>query len=615
MGLWLTSAAQVHAQWTTQVISLRAGWNAVYLEVQPEPRAIEHVVGNLPVESVWMWNRRVAPVEFIQDPRELVPPQPDWLVYVNNGHPFAGQRNLHTLLGGRSYLVKLRAGSPTTDWTVKGKPSLRRPDWLLDSYNFAGFSLPPDSTSTFGSFFGGSVAQRSGPFHRLNASGAWVPVADPANTPLQRGESFWVMSRGPSDFAGPLDVTVEQQRAVNFGRTLVEQTVRIRNRSASAMSLALRVLPSDSTPTDAQAPIVAGSVPLDYWRDDFEGREVGWANLSGTLTRSSVPAGGEWVLRLAVRRRDMPRYTGAIGASGASYQAILEVSDAARSVRQLVPVTSDGLYEYGASGAAGGRRSLASPPVEVSPRAGLWVGSVSITNVSEPSGVNPSLPTPTTSEFQFRVLLHVDATGNARFLQKVLQMWQDGTYKEVPDVINPQRKVKVVDVPGRYVLVTDDRLIPEFKGAALRDGQPVGRRFSTAAFAFREPIPMTAEGEFGADGSKVVCPVVLRHDDPLNPFIHRYHPDHNNKDERFGDLPTHDGPAGPDTSESFTIRREVELTFGQQLSDGISVGDGDRRLLGRYRETIVGLHKNMLYMSGPFELHHASRIPVLNDGR
>ncbi len=49
------------AQWTTQTIPLRPGWNAVFLEVQPEPRECEALFSGLPIESAWGWNKRFFP--------------------------------------------------------------------------------------------------------------------------------------------------------------------------------------------------------------------------------------------------------------------------------------------------------------------------------------------------------------------------------------------------------------------------------------------------------------------------------------------------------------------------------------------------------------------------
>ena len=78
VGLCLFPAITL-GQWTTQTIVLRPGWNAVYLEVQPEPRDCDSIFAKLPVESVWGWNRRFTTVQFIQDANQLLPGRPDWL--------------------------------------------------------------------------------------------------------------------------------------------------------------------------------------------------------------------------------------------------------------------------------------------------------------------------------------------------------------------------------------------------------------------------------------------------------------------------------------------------------------------------------------------------------
>ena len=50
-------------------------------------------------------------------------------------------------------------------------------------------------------------------------------------------------------------------------------------------------------------------------------------------------------------------------------------------------------------------------------------------------------------------------------------MWKPGTFT------NDSRGQPVVAAPGRYVLLTDETLLSQFEGAAVRNGQPAGRRF------------------------------------------------------------------------------------------------------------------------------------------
>jgi hypothetical protein len=187
-------------------------------------------------------------------------------------------------------------------------------------------------------------------------------------------------------------------------------------------------------------------------------------------------------------------------------------------------------------------------------------------------------------------------------LQKVLQMFKPGTLK--PDPQNPG--FQIVDVPGRYVLVTDDNLIPQFEGSALRDGQSVARRVSSPAFGFSAPILMAGAGEFGA--GKFTGEIGIGYDDPLNPFKHSYHPDHDNLDERFEEKI-------PEGTESFSITRVVELEFTEADPERLTLaGWGDNQFGGIYRERVTGLHTRTIHASGTFRLMQVSRVGVLNDG-
>ena len=67
-----------------QKFTLKPGWNAVFLEVRPEPRDPATVFADLPAgSSVWTWLSRESSVEFIQDPSEDLWGQPNWHVYFN----------------------------------------------------------------------------------------------------------------------------------------------------------------------------------------------------------------------------------------------------------------------------------------------------------------------------------------------------------------------------------------------------------------------------------------------------------------------------------------------------------------------------------------------------
>jgi hypothetical protein len=590
--LWVSG---VQAQWTTQSIQLRAGWNAVFLEVQPAQDDCDAAFAGLPVESVWAWNRRVSTVQFIQDPGTLVLGQPDWLTYVPPGDPAYGARDLHALEGGRAYLIKLRSGASTVMWDVVGSPVHRAIEWLPDSLSFVGFPLGPTGQPTFQSFFSGSPAHAGQRMYRLSAAGQWEAIANPATAVLRWGEAYWVYCRGASSFAGPVRLGMGQREGLLYGRLLTEQTLRIRNDASSPRTFSVQVVTS-MAPPDGSYPVLAGPVPLSYYRVDAANRQFGWVPFSGPLNRLNVQPGEEWVLRLEVNRARMESFNPPAGHNGVLYQGLLQVSSEF-GVRQWVAVSAEGLRALPVVGLA---RQLEFEP---EPHAGLWVGAAVVNRVSQPSKLSsPDSPLPVGSPLQFRLLVHVDTEGNVRLLQKVLQMFRPGTLK--PDPEDPGRSV--IDEPGREVLVTDDALTSAFSGVTLRDGRSVARRLSSSAFSFREPVLLSGEGRFGAGA--FAGDLEVGYDDPLNPYKHRYHPEHDNLDDRFEVLMG-------EGAEAFSIGRRIELEFTPDDPESLTLaGWGDTQLGGHYRETITGLHHRPILVSGTFRLTRASRVGVLNDG-
>ena len=163
---------------------------------------MESVFEGIPVESVWAWNQRFDSIQFVADPNELVAGQPEWLQYRPPSDPIAFRNNLHILIGGRAYLIKL-GGSDPFIWTVTGRPNIRLTDWLPDSYNLVGFLLDSSAPPTFQDFFAPSVQQNGQEMYRLNSAGDWGLIADPANTAMREGEAYWVFSDGASEYSGP----------------------------------------------------------------------------------------------------------------------------------------------------------------------------------------------------------------------------------------------------------------------------------------------------------------------------------------------------------------------------------------------------------------------------
>ena len=638
---WLLAAAPLWAQTVTQTFTLRPGWNALWLEVEPASTRVGAVMAGLPVESVWSFRARSGSVDFIQDPAEPVWNRDKWLLYTPTNRLESFQNDLFHLQANHAFLVKLTNTASVT-LAVSGRPSLQAPAWAPNAFTLRGFPVDPASPPAFGAFFAASPAHcdaasgRLQRIYRLSAAGQWT-LAGPADL-MQAGEACWVYTAGASSYQGPASVLPKLGDGLNYGLELESASLLCRNLTASPKTLRV---------TDLSAPAAS---TLSYCVFDAAAG-LAWAPLPSPHWVTLAPSGTPAELRLAARRQDMP-------AEGC--QTVLEITDGA-GLRYLVPVRAGklaGAASLGGGGVSGksapkGAPKSSGPQAEAEGHFGLWLGAAAISAVSEAhygalatnyyaigaSGAalplntpglvvqtnwiavsnlggfhtNPvvivkdeatgrslpvyprveragagAAPTPTRTEFPLRLLIHVDATGASRLLKEVIQMWKPGTFT------NDSRGQPVVAAPGRYVLLTDETLLSQFEGAAVRNGQPAGRRFSTAGFDFPSTpsanyLPLTG---WMARTNTLRGAIQLGPGVGANPFRHRYHPDH---------------------AQGLAVTRDFELEFTNAAPSAASApGESYSLMSGIYRETVGGLHKSNIVASGTFTLRRVAAVAALN---
>lgn len=212
--------------------------------------------------------------------------------------------------------------------------------------------------------------------------------------------------------------------------------------------------------------------------------------------------------------------------------------------------------------------SLLAGPAFSQTTAGLWTGEITLDKVSEVHfrQTTGTTPTAASTPFTMRVLVHVDAAGNAKLIKEAVLM-------------------KTTGATPAPVIVTQPNLIPNFQGIVERGGKLVGRRFSTASF------PMTADslaltGALAA-GNSSTGTVILPAANPVNPSRHKYHPDL--------------AAAGVEVSRAIIL--------------GIAAGESaaDHKLLGTWTESITGLHKDAIRISGAVTLTRVSTVATLNN--
>ena len=548
----LAAAGELAAQTTTQQIPLRSGWNAVYLEVQPRNADPAAVFGAMPpgllVEAVWMWNGRAVGPDFIQDVSEALVRQPGWLAWF----PSETENFLSTLKsvgGGRAYLMKVSGAAQT--WSLTGTPVTAKIEWIPSSLNLTGLYVDPDNQPLFGAYLAASPAHAGRPVYTLDSSGAWRAVN--ANSErIEPGIAYWFDVQGGSSYQGPISVVVDGL-SLEYGQSLTEREVSAVS-AGPAGTASLRVLAAPD------------AVPLRYWKLGTNGATE-WPAFPAQHSLA-VDAGSSSTARLAIDRTAF---------SADRITAVLEATTSTGG-RWLFPLaasrTNSGASIFEESSQL--RRGVVAMDAPVA-TAGLWVGSVQVDKVNNAQeGV--STPLSTESPFALRLILHVDGGGTVKLLKQVLQMWQNG-----PNA----------STPGHYVLVDDLSLAANYQGAALRDGVPVARRVSSIGFDFAGNS-LTLGGSF-ASGSTLSCSIDVPRDLPTNPFRHKYHPDHQNAD-----------PA-----TTFDITRTISIALSAtdpQSSDPPS----DSNMFGAYTETITGLHKNTIHLSGTLRLKRASLVAELN---
>jgi hypothetical protein len=201
---------------------------------------------------------------------------------------------------------------------------------------------------------------------------------------------------------------------------------------------------------------------------------------------------------------------------------------------------------------------------------------------ADPSGRRPLSRNDTFGKvrrpYKLRLLFHRDSDGNTRLLQRVYSG---------------------LDKDGRIILSNRESALDASRLALAARMSAVHLPFST------ENVPWPCEGTLGLTGN-LEATVTTAHDDHAgSPFLHTYHPDHDNRDARFEKFVNAGSGIG---RESWKIIRGMRFTF-QDQDPGQLAGSkvfgtldwGSGLIGGEYREiiTLVGKQINFVENSNP----------------
>ena len=165
------------------------------------------------------------------------------------------------------------------------------------------------------------------------------------------------------------------------------------------------------------------------------------------------------------------------------------------------------------------------------------------------------------------LLLHRDASGVTRIVQQVF----------------------VASQTSGVILAAGEKLLPA--------GVKASGRMSVASLPVGT-IRSAASGSIGRSGFSVF-EILLDYDSDSNPFVHRFHPDHDNLDARFETKL----PAG---RESLTVKRTVTLEFLPSVAGVTDPSWGSTMLGGTYTEVVEGLRSVPVTISGSFVINRVT---------
>lgn len=576
-GFCLFLSIPLSAQWMTQTFELTDGWNAVYLQVHPVDNACATVFSGQPIEVVSWWCRDESALgEFDETPDQPLPPEPD----MRNWYPDnPAASTFHSMLGGESYLIHTTA--PTT-LSIRGIPAMPNKKIILGWPNLLGINAPTLENVMLSEYFAFFTDKlETLPYATVKSDG--TIQRQPSSYQPKIGQSLWVSTtgEGTDEYAGPFNLSLDSAaNIIQFGGVLSPRTLRIRNNADFTRTVHIYHIDSE-TPPAGQGEL-AGKVPLmksvldwsaGYPRETYEEIIFPWI--------TEIEAESEIEIKM------IPEIA-AMSVSQGDYQSILVISDQGSPDNH--PDLTEGRCRYYVGVRAEGDLAEQTQPT------GLWIGNVVLDNVNRAkmlSGTQPAWdpealqPAPHT--FGFRVILHVDEYGQTRLLKEVF----------------------IASVPQGLLNNGNTLLAGREAAATFRAQNPdaVIRRISSANFPFMPPLQLNGGG-FASAQAELTGEFILSHDDRVNPFVHAFHPDHDNRKFFNSELlPKGDGATGTGDYESWSVSREVNFTFaatdpaGANPAWNLSVTGGD------YTENISGLNKTPITTTGVFRLSRVSDIP------
>ena len=536
--VWLTASSLAPAQLVTESIDLQAGWNAVWLNVEPEPNTLDDILAGLPsldYQAIWTFDGNSGPAGVSGG-------APGRWFFHDRDVP-ATLSSLRVLHGHRGYLIHMRSAGQLR---LAGRPVIRDHRFSGRTSNLFGDLTDPTSGAfSFEEYFAhpkamGKIRAGGTPVkHDIVTMSGGMLVRKSLTNAIQANVAYWVNVVQDFEYSGPLDIT-SSANGLSFGRTTSLRTLSVEvPSSASSRTLTLEALPCAVLSVTGSCSASGQDVDWLEFRDPTQAGLPVWQPLSSGLSLAVPPGATSVEVELRARRAELAtsaRNRGG-GTSTATFPLLIDVTDGS------------------------GARAVLAASVSVEPIFGRWIGRVTLNQVS----THPSI----------QALPLDQAEAPAMGMTLLL---------ELPDPSAVQG--------GATPQLLDSLTIDTF-----RDGRPLSRRFSS--ILFDRPVALTESAgdpldPFGAAGT-LQGTLHISPDDPLNPYRHRYHPEHR---------------SGYDITRDITIKIESQQDRLSEELAGLDGTFGTQRLAGQYTEVITGISAQPITVHGTFRLDRLAVQPV-----
>ncbi|MFT5490959.1 MAG: hypothetical protein ACI8V5_001315, partial [Limisphaerales bacterium] len=540
--VFLGATPAVRAQWLTQEISLTNGWNAVYLHVDPSHDTIHNLVGpgavsTTKIDEVWMWTPAPGTLQFVESPQNPLTSGSQWISWKRATSSAGSELKLS---GNLACLVYC---SEDYTWRIKGRPAVPNHKWTVSGLNLVGFPTVSTGPPSFEDFLSKSPALQQS-LEIFHYPGGELGAGNPKElftfrtTPVERGKAFW-MRTGTlfNRYYGPFELVVSNPDGVKFGDSLSTVSLRVRNLTGSPLTVTLSHVDSETPPVTTPAqPAIVGAPPL------LVRGALNTTDLTHAYSALNSGDARQWTLAAA-------------GLPGSEAEIVLGLNRSAIAANPGELLA--GILRF--TDSLGYSQVDAPVSATAASNAGLWVGGAMVTQVGQylksyQTGPD-NKPVTSTDPADFGAYITTGINTNLASVPRAFPLRLIVHNPEAADgAVLLQRVFAGFDANTNAVVTTRESTLNR---GLLREA----RRISATHLPWTEANSGWAfNGRLGTNGAMTASVRSDFGDHASNPFLHTYHPDHDNRDALFaGTL--------PQGVESYTVARDVTLEFTTPSDD------------------------------------------------